>query len=146
MKPLVATIKNPNVSNANNYARKKETVETLSLIASVDGELREVCDARFYMSRSADGASPVYCSIWVFGKNVSVSGSGRASGYGYHKLSAALADALNSAGIELFGDVYGRVEKKERADIGGVGEEAMRGALLAVAIAAGADVTKHIFS
>lgn len=147
MKNLVATFSSPSSSNAINYGGKKETVETLRLIAFIAGKLRVVCDARFYMSRRCDGASPVYCSVWIHGAgDVYLSGTGVATGCGYHKTSAALEYALASAGVSLTGDVYGRAYKKEPAHIGGVGSDAMREALLAVAVAAGADVSVHIFN
>ena len=91
--------------NAKNYGGDKETISTLKVIVKVDKKLRVVCDARFYMGRSAR-SSTVYCSLWVSGKGVCVSGTGKAGGYGYHKQSAALADAIESAGIKLYDSNY----------------------------------------
>jgi hypothetical protein len=80
-----------------------------------------VCDARFFMGRSAS-ASTVYCSAWIHGKDGSYySGKGDAGGYGYHKESAALECALDAAGFEF------------AKGWGGSGEQAMNEALLAVA-------------
>jgi hypothetical protein len=56
---------------------------------------------------------------------VNTSGSAKAGGYGYHKGSVALEYAIQNAGFTLSGR------------IGGVGESAMREALLAIATAIG---------
>lgn len=111
----------------------KEVVSTMGLVARIDGKLSKVVDARFYMSRTGDGASPVYCAIWVSAPNSYTSGRGKASGYGYHKTSAALCEAIESAGFKL------------DKDISGVGSEAMREACLAIASAIGADVSEYLF-
>ena len=144
MNYLTATI-TPTPGTATNYAGTKELVNSMCIVASVGGKLKTVVDARFYMARKSNAASPVYCSVWIDGNSTHFSGSGKASGYGYHKESVALQAALDSAGVSLFGDVYGRERKTTLADIGGVGESAMRAALLAVAVAVGADITQHIF-
>lgn len=133
------------VSNAR-QPDNKETVSSYSVVAkrrTFDGkvELREIVTARFYMGRSAS-ASVMYCCLWVHGKDVCTSGKGSAGGYGYHKGSAALAEAITSAGIELYGDQYGRdktrTRNKQPAHIGGCGQSAMDDALVAIAKAAGA--------
>lgn len=120
-------------SNARNHDSKKETVQTLRLIARMGGKLSVVCDARFYMSRTGDGASPVYCALWVSGNDTYTSGRGIARGYGYHKMSGALSEAIESAGFKL------------DKDISGVGQEAMREAMLAIAQCIGADTAEFLF-
>ena len=148
------------VSNACNHGGDKETVSKYVVIGKINGELHEVVDARCYMGRSAS-ASKVYASVWVKGNGVYTSGTGSAGGYGYHKPSAAVASAISSAGIELYGSPYAnevntwlhdeqrsmtakeiaarrRVQNKQRAHIGGCGDESVRAALLAIAKAAGA--------
>jgi hypothetical protein len=153
---LKAVLPKENISNAYNYAREKETVETQTVIAFYKGELREIVNARWYMARKSDGASPVYCSIWVngwHGKKATVTGKGTAGGYGYHKPSQALESAISSAGIKLYGvthwDRYDYTNKraftqeeinatlkaamKKECHIGGVGEDAAKQALLAIA-------------
>lgn len=112
---------------------KKEIVHTLGLVARVDGQLNKVVDARFYMSKTADGAGPVYCAAWFHGPNLYASGKGRASGYGYHKTSAAFAEAIESAGFKL------------DKDISGVGSDAMKAAALACAAALGVDISEYLF-
>lgn len=94
--------------NARNMGDKKETIKTMVLIAHKAGEFSEPVTVRWYMSRSGDGASPVYCSLWVRCSPCYVSGRGKACGYGYHKASAAFQDACDSAGIELSQPVDGR--------------------------------------
>lgn len=143
------------VQNAKNYSGEKETV---SKFIVMDKTGKEFVDCRVYMGRSRY-ASTVYASIWVHGNGVYTSGKGSAGGYGYHKESAAIQDAITSAGIELYGDVYESSHRwnygenrentpaeiaaikrrltKERAHIGGVGESAVKAALLAIAKAAG---------
>lgn len=107
--------------NARNLAPQKETVNTMHALGLIDGAIRHLAEARFYMSRSADGAAPVYCSVWVHAPGVHTSGHGCAKGYGYHKESAALDYALRSAGIYL----------SEHVD--GCGTAAMEDAMRAIA-------------
>ena len=110
-----------NVSNAVNYGDKKELIKTFNVVT--DG-LKEVITVRCYMGRSAS-ASTVYASIWVNAPDIHTSGKGKAGGYGYHKASAAVADAISSAGITL------------DTNISGVGNSAIRDALTAIANALG---------
>ncbi len=77
-------------------------------------------DCRLYMGRSS-GASVVYCVIWINQAGSWATGTGTAGGYGYDKKSAAVASAIDSAGIRL------------AQSISGVGSEAIRSALLAIA-------------
>ena len=103
-----AKITKTDVSNAQNLGDKKETIKTMVLITCKAGEFSEPVTARWYMSRSGDGASPVYCSLWVRCSPYYVSGRGVAKGYGYHKASAAFQEACDSAGIWLSQPVDGR--------------------------------------
>lgn len=144
-------------SNAKNYGNEKEKVSQY-LILDKKTE-RVVVDCRVYMGRSAS-AITVYASMWInlqkdekpaHWEYAGTSGTGNASGYGYHRESAAIAHALDSAGVQLFGEVYScaaptdpkeaakhkREIMKKRAYIDGVGESAIKKALLAVAHAAG---------
>ena len=116
-----------NVSNALNMGDKKETVKQMILIAYKGGEFSEPVTVRWYMSRSGDGASPVYCSIWIHCSPYHVSGRGIAKGCGYHKASAAFQEACDSAGIELSQPVDGR------------GDGLVREALFAIGAALGFD-------
>ena len=111
--------------NAKNFGDKKETIKTMVLITCKAGEFSEPVTVHWYMSRSGDGASPVYCSLWVRCSPCYVSGRGKAGGYGYHKASAAFQDACDSAGIELSQPVDGR------------GDESVREAMFAIGAALG---------
>jgi hypothetical protein len=110
-----------NVSNAVNYKGQKELVKSYNVITDT---LREIIIARCYMGRSAS-ASTVYASIWIQSSGIYTSGKGKAGGYDYHKESAAIADAIESAGITL------------DANISGVGGGAIEDALKAIASALG---------
>lgn len=63
----------------------------------------EIVDCRIYW-----GSTRCYAVIWVHHKGTVVSGSGFAGGGGYHKQSAAVSDAISSAGIELSEAISGR--------------------------------------
>lgn len=62
-------------------------------------------DCRFYCT---DGGT-VYCCIWVSGEK-HFSATGRATGWGYEKKSAALQEALTNAGIRLNNNIWGTGE------------------------------------
>ena len=113
--------------NAKNYGDKKETVKTMVLIACKAGKFSEPITVRWYASRSGDGASPVYCSLWIHCSPYYVSGRGKAGGYGYHKASAAFQEACNSAGVEL------------SQPVDGCGDGLVREALFAIGQALGFD-------
>jgi hypothetical protein len=115
-KPLI-----PSSSNARNLGGNKELIQRLLLVwyNSKARRIETLADARCWMGRS-NSASVVYCSIWINGLKDYWSGYGTAGGSGYHKASAALSEALRSAGWEL------------NEDIGGRGDNAMRAALMAI--------------
>lgn len=143
---MKAKIINPK-ENGKNYGDKKETMNTYKLIAFYKGEFHELITCRTYMARSSQ-ASVVYASIWVsrhgrIGKGeLYCAGHGSAGGYGYHKSSAAIGEAINNAGIELYGSAYyvGKGDKedfKKVCSISGVGDTAIDSALLAIGKALG---------
>ena len=101
MNSITATLPSAARSNGTNLSPQKELVSAMSAVAVINGKMREVVIARWYKARTSDGASPVYASIWTYGAGFDISGHGRATGYGYHKASAALSTALDSAGIVL---------------------------------------------
>lgn len=57
-----------------------------------------IVTARFYWP-GRDGASNCYACVWVHGDNCHGRGGSKAGGYGYHKESAAISEALHDAGI-----------------------------------------------
>lgn len=85
-----------------------------------NGEPRELVCLRLYATEARH-----YACIWIQGNDVYGYGGGNASGYGYHRASAAAQEAIRDAGITL--DEY----------IDGRGDEAIRAALKAIAEAAG---------
>lgn len=143
--PYMRAILGAQVSNAINMGDDKETIGRIVLIDKKTE--RQIVDARFYMGRSSKSGN-VYCSLWIYGNNFYTSGRGTAGGWGYHKGSGALASAIASAGIELYGSPYGhpvngdtpaqtRAMLKTHARISGCGSYSMRCALMAIAYAAG---------
>lgn len=121
---MKATLPVKSVSNGKNLSCEKEMVQTYNLVAYKKGELREVITVCCWMGRSKS-ASTVYATIWVRGPDYWTSGHGQAGGYGYHKISAAVGDAIRSAGIEL------------DQSISGVGERAITLAMEAIALKLG---------
>ncbi len=107
-------------SNARNYATEKEQIGYYKLIAFAQDTFRELVDVRVYAGRSRS-ASTVYASIWVHSKDYYTSGTGRAGGGGYHKSSAAIAEAIASAGIELDHDISGRGDSAVREALHAIG-------------------------
>lgn len=136
MDRIIATLPPVGLSNGKNLSQSKETVSTYSVIvidpkcdpaglAAKRQHMRELITVRVYMGRSRN-ASTVYASIWVNGP-LWTSGHGSAGGYGYHKASAAIGDAIRSAGIVL------------SSDINGCGDSAVESALRAIASSLGFD-------
>ena len=130
MSNITATLPRAARSNGKNMSCQKEMVSAMSAISVINGKMREVVVVRWYMARKSDGASPVYASIWTYGAGFVISGHGRATGYGYHKASAALSEAIDSAGIVL----------SERID--GLGDGASQRALAAIARAIAGDAAE----
>lgn len=134
--------------NARNHGGDKETTSTYIIVDKKTE--REVVRVRVYMGRSSK-SSTVYASIWVDLSDKKkpmgwewghTSGTGSAGGYGYHKKSAAIASAIESAGIELYGRPYQGEkpegnDRKNRVHFGGCGSSSIDAALLAIAYAAG---------
>ena len=121
------------LDNAKNMNSEKELVQRIVIVDDA-GSKRTIVDCRLYMGRSRN-ASTVYCSVWVSGyinnEWVWITGHGKASGYGYHKASAAMQHAITAAGFTLTDD------NGEIMPIDGRGDEAMRDAAIAIAAALG---------
>lgn len=104
--------------NAKNYFGEKEMTGAVSVVALYKGDMREVIAARFWMGRSRS-AMTVYCSVWLRGlpdqetgyNTLNAGGTGTAGGGGYHKPSAALSEALESAGVTLDESIAGRGDR-----------------------------------
>lgn len=100
------------------YRKEKSFWAEHALIDLDKGQ--SVANVRFY-----GAGSVVYCVAWFhlypYGIEGTCRGAGKASGYGYHKPSAAMGEALADAGVTL----------AERIEA--VGDTAMESALLAIA-------------
>ena len=86
-------------------------------------EMKAVVELRIYWPGSV-----AYAALWTFPavtEESARSGTGKAGGGGYCKLSAAAGTAIQNAGIDLASDIHGR------------GESAVRDAVLAIAAAIG---------
>lgn len=126
---ITATLGMPN-ENGKNYSGEKPLIAAYSVVGvDSEGTLREAVACRLY---STPRSLPVYASVWIKGApnrttraRLYCSGTGKAGGGGYHKQSAAVEEALQSAGFTL------------SEEVGGRGDEAMQAALEAAARAVG---------
>ena len=81
-------------NNAKNYSGEKAQPDRFIVLAFKKGEFHQLVDLRCWMGRSSS-ANTVYASVWIseIGETGYVSrmagGHGKASGYGYCKMSAA---------------------------------------------------------
>lgn len=128
---MQAIIKTPHAENISSQARnardKQALIHQYTVLGIIDGEIRSLAESRIYMSASRS-AERMTAILWVHGANYAC-GSGYAGGYGYHKPSAAVGNAIDAAGFEL-----------DRHFIGGGGDSVLIDALKAVALAAWPDV------
>lgn len=115
---MKATFENPNRNNGRNY--DKELIYAATVVGCAAGEMKELVTVRCWMGRSRS-SSVVYASIWTF--QPWTSGSGKAGGYGYCKKSAAVGDAIQSAGIRLDQDINGRGESSIREALKAIADE-----------------------
>ena len=149
--------------NGKNLYNQKELLDTNTIVDKKTEKV--IVDCRIYGGRSKN-SSTIYASIWVYNikenkipeaerenwqyqyngtKNAwfsgQTSGHGKAGGYGYHKASEAVQNAIDSAGIELYGTPYAargeKVDFKTRTCISGTGDVVIYDSLLAIAYAAG---------
>lgn len=105
-----------------NVNYRKENGGFIREIIGLNNEGGPVVHARIYHP-GKQGDAPTYCALWIHDRKGS-SGTGKANGYGYHKASAALAEAITNAGYDLSEDIDGR------------GDSAMAEAVKALTIAA----------
>ena len=105
---------------ARNLDGKKERTNTLRILVyrpdekESHGRFFPAIEARFWMGRSRS-ASVVYCSVWIRPADDHWrTGYGTAGGYGYHKESAALDEALNKAGVRLGYRIHGAGHTESR--------------------------------
>lgn len=106
------------------HRKENNFTQSVTLLCIDNDEIKELAVARWYYT-----GTRVYCCLWAY--NVA-SGSGYAGGGGYHKASAAMQKALDSAGIELSEDIDGR------------GDSAIDNALRAIGWSLGYTYTKIV--
>lgn len=133
-------------------ARQPDTPRNSSytLVVRHKGELREAVSVVTYYNPRGSGMQPVRACIWVRPADYNGpwrSGKGSASGCGYHKESAAIADAVSSAGITLYGRApwareRQRGDSRRVFDFGGTGSSGYREVFEAIARAAGYRIRK----
>jgi hypothetical protein len=104
--------------NAKSHRKENAFMYEYAVIAKHKGEFTIPLTIRIYGTQAANYACLWACNIQ---DGVYFSGSGRATGYGYHRPSEAAGIAIQSAGIEL------------DAPIGGRGDTAIEDALRAIA-------------
>ena len=137
---LKAELPEKGLRNGKHYD-KKELIEKYSLVMLNENEFQnhrfhELAIVRVWTGRSRS-SSTVYASIWVSGEyEAGTSGTGQAGGYGYCKVSEAVARTIANAGIKLYGSPYPHTDREvdytKEVDIGGTGEASIPRALLAI--------------
>ena len=121
---MLATLPAAPTRNARNYHGEKPHYMTLVLVDRATGHKPVTAS----VWSSTTGATS-YASIWAYARvtGPGYSGAGRATGGGYHRASAALDEAITSAGITLSDPIDGE------------GTRAMEDACRAIAAALGYD-------
>ena len=109
-------------------------------------ELVDAIDIRCYFNPRGNGMQPVRASIWITAPRGSglewATGTGSASGCGYHKESAAIEAACDAAGVQLFGNCSHyrddpKPDKTKRTHFGGTGSSYYETIFTAIAKARG---------
>lgn len=124
MKALFSNDENQKGFNSN-HRKENHFQGEYSVFAINDktGEIDKKISCRLYGTSAMN-----YCCIWIStNRGYMQSGSGSAGGYGYHRTSGAVDHAITAAGYFLQG------ENGKRQSINGVGESAIREALLSIA-------------
>lgn len=90
-----------------------------AICISEDGKLRELVDLRIGKTDAT-----AYACVWlhVAGYGTHAYGSGKASGYGYHRASAAAESAFRSAGMMFDQSFGGRGDTMTREAVQAAGE------------------------
>ena len=99
--------------------KEKAFSHQYTLCVVVKGDVKEVMQARIYSTNSRN-----YACVWISstGKTPYASGGGYAGGYGYHRASAALSNALDDAGITLSEAIDGRGESAMEESLTAIGK------------------------
>jgi hypothetical protein len=123
-----ATLPDREVLNGK-WPDNKEQIAFAAVVAFNGCDFVQPVTARWWTSRRGDGAGRVWCTLWASDARLACNGHGSATGCGYHKTSAALQAAIDSAGITLAQPIDGR------------GDSAIEDAMLAIADALGYETT-----
>ncbi len=105
-----------------NHRKEDHFAGQYTFITKVASKLKDVIQCRLYATKVR-----WYCCIWIETETMHISGSGYAGGYGYHKPSAAIGEAIHAAGYDL------------SESIGGGGDSAIEQAIQAIAALHGYD-------
>lgn len=89
--------------NAKAHRKGNNFQEEYIGVAVVEGKIKIAVNVRLYGTQAKN-----YCCLWYNNNNKYGSGSGSAGGYGYHRPSAAMDEALSKAGIELDSSINSR--------------------------------------
>ncbi len=114
-----------------------------SLIVSHAGQLRDAITVRTYYAEKGSGMQPVRACVWITPADGAEwrSGRGSAGGCGYHKESAAIAEAISACGVSLHGSLYNYrsdpVDMKIQIHFGGSGSSGYPDIFEAIARTAG---------
>jgi hypothetical protein len=100
---MKANISNIQTSDKDIRKYRRENLFKSQISVVEKSTLSEPITCRFYLS----GAT-AYCVIWINTNNALYVGKGKAGGYGIHRTSGALQDAINSLGIVLDSSIDGR--------------------------------------
>lgn len=87
-----------------NYRKEDHYLYEIAIMAVMENyTVKNPVTIRIYGTNSRN-----YSAIWANGNGIYKSGTGTAGGYGYHRPSAAAAEAIQNAGITLSEDINGR--------------------------------------
>ena len=109
---LASKLEVPTTSRGGEISRRTDNMEQHNGLKVVafnprTGTLSTPVVVRFLSGRSR-GASVHYCNVFLSNDATHACGTGSAGGYGYHKDSAAMADALSRAGVRGVAELSGR--------------------------------------
>ena len=115
---------NPNAKTKFTASHRKETRLERQFSAIIPGTSPNRAGSIVTLRIYRPGAT-AYAALWVGSGDTYTNGTGKAGGGGYHKASAAAAEAIRNAGFTLDQDIDGR------------GDTAIEEAVLAIAAALG---------
>lgn len=90
-----------------NHRKENAFAKEYKAVAIVENEIIEVLTCRVYATNARH-----YCCIWLH-SDLYLSSSAYAGGYGYHRESAAISEALENMGFEFDKNFYGTGKQVE---------------------------------